>query len=229
MEMKCELMKKVGVDIGSRYGNRFKAREFVHALAETMRNDVKKLIERASFITIMADGSTDRTVVEQETVKVRFVSKGCPAAVLADLVPLEYAHAEGVLAAIVKGLGRLGLQMDNLADFSKPGPTAVAANFDGAAVMMGNRTGVATRIRETMPAVIPFHCVAHNLELAVLDTVKHNPAIKSFEQIIKWLYTFYSKFNAKNRRDVKAIAAVLDTEFVHLPQIKDVGIFPLNI
>ena len=45
----------------------------------------------------------------------------------------------------------------------------VACCFDGASVMMGHKTGVATRLKEKVPFLTVIHCCAHRLELAIKD------------------------------------------------------------
>ena len=43
-------------------------------------------------------------------------------------------------------------------------------NFDGASVMSGNRSGVQKRFKDIVSGLIYMHCVAHRLELAMLET-----------------------------------------------------------
>ena len=72
----------------------------------------------------------------------------------------------------MKGLATMELTADKLQPADSSFPTLVCANFDGASVMMGSKSGVATRIQQSFPWVIPIHCVAHKLELGILDGVK---------------------------------------------------------
>lgn len=223
MEIQCELAQKLKVDIGPSYQNRFKAREFLHAMAECHRQDNTAIIKQAPFISILSDGSTDSSIMEQETVMVRAVHQGEPVTVLADIVSLDHAHAAGILQGIRQALGRVDTDLDDLASPDSPGPCLISCNFDGASVMMGCKSGVQARLKDIMGwDILAVHCVAHKLELGVLDAVKTLPTIINFELHIKWLYQFYSKFNAKNRRDVKQVAAVLEADFVNLPEIKEV-------
>ena len=41
--------------------------------------------------------------------------------------------------------------------------------YDGAAVMQGKQTSVATRLREEDEAAFPVHCLAHSLNLCLQD------------------------------------------------------------
>ncbi|KAJ1123504.1 hypothetical protein NDU88_001973 [Pleurodeles waltl] len=104
MEIICRAMKKAGVDIGENYTNREKASEFIRCEAAILRQDIQKIVSNSRFICIIADGSTDNAIIEQETVLVRVVSDGKPYTLFADLVPLEHAHARVVLDGIAKGI-----------------------------------------------------------------------------------------------------------------------------
>lgn len=55
-------------------------------------------------MTVLADGSTDGSVVEQETVSVRYIHKGEPVTELAKIVPLESGKAIGVYEAVKQGM-----------------------------------------------------------------------------------------------------------------------------
>lgn len=48
----------------------------------------------------------------------------------------------------------------------------VAQSYDGASVMSGNMNGVQAKIKEQHPAAVYTHCMAHRLNLVVLDTCK---------------------------------------------------------
>lgn len=46
---------------------------------------------------------------------------------------------------------------------------------DGLSVMVGKRSGVATRLKEENPLLINIHCICHRLALSCIDSnKKHN-------------------------------------------------------
>jgi len=45
----------------------------------------------------------------------------------------------------------------------------VGFGSDGCSTMLGNKSGVAMRLKEICPCVINFHCPAHRLQLAIMD------------------------------------------------------------
>lgn len=75
-------------------------------------------------------------------------------------------------------LASVDLNFTDLSSITKPGPTMVSANFDGASVTMGSKTGVIAKIRQEVSNILQTHCVAHKLELAILDAVKEMPILK---------------------------------------------------
>jgi len=48
----------------------------------------------------------------------------------------------------------------------------VAQSYDGAAVMSGKRAGVQTKLKEYYPGAIYVHCMAHRVNLVVIDMCK---------------------------------------------------------
>lgn len=49
----------------------------------------------------------------------------------------------------------------------------IAQSYDGAAVMSGNKNGVQSKVRSKHPEAIYIHCMAHKLNLVVVDTCKN--------------------------------------------------------
>ena len=73
---------------------------------------------------------------------------------------------------------------------------------DGASVMLGKKSGVATRLKARFPQLMTWHCLNHRLELAV------NDAVKSCTQInVTWSENMsQAQFgsNGVNKRNCKA-------------------------
>lgn len=59
-----------------------------------------------------------------------------------------------------------------------------------------------------------LHCVAHNLELAVLDAVKTVPYLETFHETIRQVFKFYY-YSPKKRREVNAVSEILDENPAH--------------
>lgn len=67
------LMKKNGVDVGSNYINEKACREFCISAADVLKENTAEQVQNARFICLLADGSTDKSITEQEIVYVRYV------------------------------------------------------------------------------------------------------------------------------------------------------------
>ena len=214
----CELQHKNGADMGQAYQYDVACRQFVHSIAEVEREHKTDEARESSFLCILADGSTDSSQTEQEAVFIRYVNKeGEPVTMLCDIVPAADAHAIGVKAALDTGLAKLGI------DESVLKKKLVGCNFDGAAVMMWKKSGVATLYKQLLvcPWTIVVHCVAHNLELAVLDLTKELPCVSQVEETVKAIFKWYY-YSPKRRREVNRIAEILDESHVYFSGVHQV-------
>lgn len=102
-----------------------------------------------------------------------------------------------MLAAIDKGLERVGVSVE---DQKKK---MVGCNFDGASVMLGSKSGVAQKLKERVGNyLVPIHCVAHCLEIAILDAVKEVPYLKTFQETVQVVFKYYYLILSKETKRV---------------------------
>ena len=64
----CNLDEAKGLDVGNLYRNRKQAHTFIHHIAEAQREQDLKTLKTAKFISLILDGTTDRSVIEKEIV-----------------------------------------------------------------------------------------------------------------------------------------------------------------
>lgn len=62
------------------------------------------------------------------------------------------------------------------------GPPLVCANFDGASVMQGRIGSAVAHILHELQEAIPMQCIAHKLELLILDSVKSIHFLKNMRK-----------------------------------------------
>ena len=177
----CELQDKNGVLIGVNYQNPQGCSNFINSIAQVQRQDTMRDLERSRFFSLRAYGSTDRSIVEQEAVYVRYVVNGVAVNKFVGLEEVEHATASGVLDAIDNGLRkRVGVDVDTQKE------KLVNMNLDGAAVNMGIYNGVGTNQKlRCGDQVTVTHCINHNLELALVDMRKEEPYLDIFEKTLK--------------------------------------------
>ena len=81
--------------------------------------------------------------------------------------------------------------------------------------MMRKKSGVGQQLQYiAQHPVCIIHCVADNLELAVLDALKETPYLAIFEETVKSVFKFYF-YSPKRRREVNEISAILDQGYVY--------------
>lgn len=73
-------------------------------------------------------------------------------------------NANNIVEAIYTYFEKQKISMQNI--------HIVAQSYDGASVMSGNMNGVQAKIKEKHPAAVYTHCMAHRLNLVVVDTCK---------------------------------------------------------
>ena len=105
--------------------------EWKHCMALVHRENMTSQIDDSRFLSVLSDGSTDKSIIKKELVYVRFLSDGKPQTKIVEIVDVKHAHATGILNAIDEAVEEVGITQEIW--LSK----VVCANFDGASVMMG--------------------------------------------------------------------------------------------
>ena len=91
------------------------------------------------------------------------------------------ANASTITNCIIETMDKFGLDSRKLSSFVS----------DGAAVMTGSRSGVATKLKELNPQLINFHCICHRLALACTDTLS---SVSYINSVPKWLSQLWYMF-----------------------------------
>ena len=207
-EVICKLQIKHNLNIGENYLNARACGQFIDAIAAVQRQDANEAICKSRFIAIMADGSTDRSVAEQEAVFIRYICDGVPVNRFIALVELESGNADGIIQAIDDALDLVGVDKDG--QKSK----VVNVNLDGASVNMGIHNGVAAKLQATLgPHLTKVHCINHQLELAILDIRKQHSYLGIFESTLKCIFSFYNH-SPKCVRELEEIADAINVKLL---------------
>ena len=153
----CELDGIKGCDIGTSYRNGKSAKRFLTTIASYERLELAKRLKNAQFLSITCDGSTDSATMEQEIIFARASSEGKVETLFIGICTPNNASAEEITNVILQSLRNIDNEFDE--DFIR----SKVAGFgcDGAAVMLGKKGGVATRLSRIQPSLITVHCYAH--------------------------------------------------------------------
>lgn len=198
-----ELDISKGYDHGTTYNNPTAATAFLECISDVEKAKMSELLTSIKFFSLTMDGSTDSAVVEQETlffrasingkIVTRFVCIGEP-----------NSTCSTDLYTFVKDSTK-----EN--GFEKHMNKLVGFGSDGAANMMGKKTGLITLMRNDHPEIIGVHCLAHRLELAFKDVFKSDKLYTQLTTLLLGLYYFY-KNSPKQRKCLKRSMEILDVK-----------------
>ena len=125
-------------------------REIFLTLGKTVQDTFLSKLKQAAHFGLLVDDLTDISVTEQMISFTQFYNKS-GRAVETGSCPLttfwKIHHRQ--------------MQVPSLTALLKPWISSVS---DGAAVMTGSRSGVATKLKELNPQLINFHCICGNCE-----------------------------------------------------------------
>ena len=162
-------------------------------------------------------------ILEEEGVFAHFVKNGCPQTKFAGIDNPITVDAMGITNSIlktVKSLNNTKLNEEEYVDHVLN--RLVNVNFDGAAVMSGHLTGVQARLKEMKEGLIYTHCVAHALELAVLDAIKFDSTyLETFNDNLNGIFKFYYN-SAVRRQELKQIGDMFAKEFKKFGLLKKI-------
>ncbi|MGH0115437.1 UNVERIFIED_CONTAM: hypothetical protein FKN15_000072, partial [Acipenser sinensis] len=125
----------------------------------------------------------DVSETEQMSLVLRYYGDGSVHERFVVFKAAEVLDAEGHTNTILHCLQSFGL---NYKDYR------VGQAYDGAAVMSGQRSGVATRLKALVKHALYVHCHAHRLNLVLVDTAKSVPEASHFFALLEKLYVFIS-------------------------------------
>ena len=196
----ASLEAKHGVKLGQTYHNDKACKNFIRAIAEQFNCDLSQTLTSARFISIMADGATDVGTREVLDVYVRLLENGKAVNTFVALKECPNGKAQGITEAIT-------LAMDEK-DQNWKNKTACLGT-DGASVMVGQHGGVFGILKRDIPSLISVHCIAHNLELGLQDTLKAIPLFREVKEMLQGMWKYY-KYSCKALKELKDLAESMD-------------------
>ena len=216
-ETEIDLQELNGVEMGRILHSTNACINIVNHVSDEMRkNMVKEIVQSKSKISLMIDESTTLSQKSTLIVYVRCcieaMGMNSPINLFLDLVELENVTAKGVFDALLQCLHSYGMTEEYLTKYF------VSLACDGAAVMMGCKSGVKKLLSDKFPSVIIWHCANHRLELSVGDVVKEISGINRFKSFIDKLYVIYHA-SPKNSRELHLHAELLEVELLKIGRI----------
>ena len=211
-----KVQKSSGVRLVTGTDSGEKAREFVHFIADAIRQKIAIMVSSSTAISVLTDGSqTRKTGQEKELILVRLVRGGAPIYYVVGMQDLgEYGdpNAENLKMCIDDCfIQKLKIGEENYRN------KVVCCTSDGAAVNTGAYNGLLTRMkRDGRPWLVSIHCVSHRAELAIKDSLlKHREFAEVKEFMITLFYFF--KNSGKFKAHFKKMADVMGVHAYTIP------------
>ena len=141
--------------------------ELLKIMSLQVLREIAKEMQASSFLSLMADKTTDRSNHSQLVIDIRWVQE-----VFEDFIGLnhmERINASSIVAALKDVLMRMNLSTSRMR----------GQCYDGCSTMTGAKKGVVKSMKEEAPRSIFVHCYGHALNLAVSDAVKANTVLRN--------------------------------------------------
>lgn len=129
---------------------------------------------------MLCDESTDISTVKQLVIYVRIIHDGKPETHFLQLQEIANGTAETITSALLASCREYNIDISKVMGFGS----------DGAAVMIGEKSGVSTRLKEANSKLVSVHC-AHRLSLATSQSADAIPQLKRMKSTMNAIYKFY--------------------------------------
>lgn len=173
--------------------------EIQKCICQKLTDSLVDEIKTSEVYGIMLDESTDIGIQKRLSVCVRYVKQGEPVTKFLLNVQLENGCAITIVNCVLEEFEKLEINLNN----------CVSLATDGAATMMGKKTGVGVQLKSKYaPFVLQTHCVAHRLNLACVDSIKEKDFLVKFREKFTNLFNFISA-SANRVHALKEIQSLL--------------------
>ena len=166
--IKCQRENGVPVVLIEGRDNNNAAKEYIHCIADVVRDKCAAVIASKNFMSLLSDGSQARkTGSEKELVMVRVERNGIPCYLAASLLEMsEYGggNADSIKMAMDGMFDETNGTMKMTAEQYQH--KVVSATADGSSVNTGKYSGVLTQLAQNRDWLLPIHCCNHRIELA---------------------------------------------------------------
>ena len=173
--------------------------EFISLISRHLDDSLIEKIRQSPTLGIMIDESTDLGMEKHLIVYINYLDKAIAYTKFLTILKLSSADASVVYNSLVSYLKACKIDPSKIFGFSS----------DGAAVMMGKDSGVATRLLSDNPYMVSMHCVAHKLALSCVDATKSVKEVGYYEGMLHAIHSYFSR-SSKRLEHLRNWQDVLD-------------------
>ena len=196
----------------SLYQNSRACSDFVSLISESLDNCLLEKIRQSPATGVMIDESTDLSMEKHLIVYVKYLVKGVSCTSFLALIKLSSCDSNVIYNVLVSYLKTCKVDVSKIYGFGS----------DGAAVMTGKNSGVATRLLSDNPYMLAMHCVAHKLALSCLDAAKSVKEVAYYEGMLHALHSYFSRSH-KRIEHLRAWQEILDD-----PKVKPLAVHQIR-
>ena len=201
----CKDLENLTVGKNASYDSVQSAKEFQSVIAENIQSGITEKLQKSSFVSVMADESTDIAVSKKLVIYAKLISQSdciIPETHFLTNITIEeeLCTASCVAQKIKNVLAARGVSLHKVMSFGS----------DGASIMTGRVGGVSTLLKKENPFMINIHCMAHRLALCSSQAASNVATMEKYRQLLTDLYYYFSK-SSKRTAGLKAIQEVLQS------------------
>ncbi|KAM6949866.1 ribonuclease P protein subunit p29 isoform 1-T1 [Lycodopsis pacificus] len=157
--------------------------DLISAIAEVMGEEIRREMNRAPFVVVMVDETTDVSNIGQLALMLRYVTDtGVKERFVRFDVATGNKRADDIAALLIRFL-----EDHDCLD------KVVAQCFDGAAATASGLNEVQAKVKEKAPMALFTHCYAHQLNLVLTQGVSKLRECKTFFSHLNGLAEFFSR------------------------------------
>jgi len=213
-EVGVESIKQLSIGANATYRTHHSAEDIQDSISTVIINNVDTLIEKSPFVSILADDSTDKSTKENCIVYVKLLDNWKPQVHFLENVKIYDGKADTIVTVIRKVISDRKIKADQL----------VGMGSDGASVMTGNKTGVATQLKRDHPFLISIHCMAHRLALCTSQAASGIPYLDRFKENLTAMYKYFDK-SALRSTNLGEFQKIFDDPQIKLKEVYDIRWF----
>ncbi|XP_060867951.1 zinc finger MYM-type protein 1-like [Metopolophium dirhodum] len=165
--------------------------QLIKLCAEDIRETIVKEIDKIGFFALMCDEARCYRE-EQLSICVRYtIDLDVYERFLCFVDVSKGQTSNNIVTALFECFEKQKLTMSKI--------KIIAQSYDGASVMSGHLRSVQSRIKEHYPYAVYTHCMAHRLNLVVVDTCKTIKSAKHVFNVLEAIYVHFSQ-PSKNKK-----------------------------
>ena len=203
-DLGCDYFKELNLGHNATYSSNRMIDEWLQILSDIIEEDVLTAVRSSPAIGLMCDESTDISVTKELILYARILSGKEVQAHFLKLTHINDGKAETITKAILEYLEKNDIPLSTITGFGS----------DGANVMVGSTSGVATRLKMLHPQLLSILCINHRLALGTSQAAAAVPYLLHFEEIVTSIFKFYH-YSATRQSGLAEIQSILGD-----PQLK---------